>query len=62
MCLINWFKKPVPLILVDLFVNKITEIEGKIPSITGLPTTAALTAVENKTRNVINLVKNTRLR
>ena len=59
--MINWFKKPMPLILVDLFVNKITKIEGKIPSITGLPTTAALTAVENKT-NVINLVKNTRLR
>ena len=57
--MINWFKKPVPLILVDLFINKITEIEGKIPSITGVPTTAALTAVENKTRNVINLVKNT---
>ena len=44
--MINWFKKPMPLILVDLSVNKITEIEGKIPSITGLPITAALAAIE----------------
>ena len=28
--------------------DKIGEIEGKIPSITGLTTTAALTAIENK--------------
>ena len=35
----------------------ITEIEGKIPSITGLATSAALTTVENKTSNVSNLVK-----
>ena len=46
MGMINWFKKPMPLILVDLSVNKITEIEGKIPSITGLPITAALAAIE----------------
>ena len=38
---------------------KITEIEGKIPSITGLATTAALTAVENGIANVYNLVKKT---
>ena len=38
------------LILVDLlkktdYGNKITEIEGKIPGITGLATTAALNAI-----------------
>ena len=36
---------------------KVTEIEKKIPSITGLVTTVALTAVENKMPNVSNLVK-----
>ena len=38
---------------------KITEIEGKIPSITGLATNSALTAVENKIPDVISLVKKT---
>ena len=37
--------------------NKIDEIKGKIPSITGLATTAALTVVENKKPNVTDLVK-----
>ena len=36
---------------------KITELEGKIPSITCLATTAALTAVENKIPDVSNVVK-----
>ena len=36
---------------------KITEIESKIPSISGSATTAVLTAVENKIPNVINQVK-----
>ena len=36
---------------------KITEIEGKIPSIRGLATNAALTAVENKIPNISNLIK-----
>ena len=36
---------------------KITEIQGKIPSITGLATNSALTAVENKIPNVSNFVK-----
>ena len=37
---------------------KITEIEGKIPSINGLATNAALlTAVENKIPNIRNLIK-----
>ena len=35
------------------YANKITEIEGKIPGITGLTTTTAvLNAVENKILNV----------
>ena len=36
---------------------KITRIEGKIPSISGLATNAALTAVENKIPNISNSVK-----
>ena len=36
---------------------KISEIEGKIPNTTGLSTTSALTAVENKIPIVNNLVK-----
>ena len=36
---------------------KITEIEGKIPSISGLVTNSALTAVENKIPSVSNLLK-----
>ena len=39
---------------------KITEIEGKIPSISGLATNAALTAVETKIP-VSNLVKKTHI-
>ena len=38
---------------------KITEIESKITIISGLATTAALTAVENKVLDISNLVKNT---
>ena len=41
------------------FNAKITEVEGKIPSITGLATTSALTAAENKIPNVRSLVKKT---
>ena len=39
--------------------NKITEIEGKIPGITGLTTTttAVLNAVENKILNISDLFK-----
>ena len=36
---------------------KITEIEGKIPSTTGLATNAALTVVENKIPDISSLVK-----
>ena len=38
---------------------KITEIDGKIPGITGLVTTAAINIVENKIPDVNNLVKKT---
>ena len=40
---------------------KITEIEGKIPSISGLATNAALTIVENKIPNISSLVKKPKL-
>ena len=36
---------------------KITDIEGKIPSIIGLAITAVLTAVENRILSVSDLVK-----
>ena len=36
---------------------KITEIEGKISSISGLAKTSTLTVVDNKIPNVSNLVK-----
>ena len=39
------------------FNAKITEVEGKIRSITGLATNSALTAVEDKTPGVSILVK-----
>ena len=39
--------------------TKISEIEAKIPSITGLATTSGLTAVENKIPSISNLVKKT---
>ena len=41
------------------FNTNVTEIEGIIPSITGLHTNSALTAVENKIPNVSNLVTKT---
>ena len=37
---------------------KISEIESKIPSSSGLATSAALTAVENKVPYISSLVKN----
>ena len=37
------------------FISKITEVEGKIPSISGLATSSALTAVENKVPDVSGL-------
>ena len=41
------------------FNTKVTEIEGKIPNITGLATNSELTAVENKIPNVSSLIKKT---
>ena len=38
------------------FNSKITEVEGKIPSISGLATKSALTAIENKIPDVTRLV------
>ena len=38
---------------------KITRIENKIPSVSGLATNAALTAIENKIPNISSLVKQT---
>ena len=46
------------LILQILLKNKVTEIEGEIPSITGLAS-SELTAVENKISDVSSLVKKT---
>ena len=48
--LVVWLKKTD-------FNSKISEVEGKIPSITGLATNSELTAVENKIPNVSSLVK-----
>ena len=47
--------------LVDLLKKQIiiTEVEGKIPSITGLVTTAAFNAIKNKIPNVSNLLRKT---
>ena len=39
------------------FNTKVTEIEGKIHSITGLATNSELTAIENKIPDVSSLVK-----
>ena len=41
------------------FNAKITEIEGKMPSISGLAINVALNAVENKIPNIKSLVKKT---
>ena len=41
------------------FNSKITEVEGKIPSISGLATNSALTAVENKITDASSLAKKT---
>ena len=39
--------------------SKINDVQNKIPNITNLATTTALTAVENKTSDVSDLVKKT---
>lgn len=43
----------------QILTQKITELEGKIPSIKGLAATSALDAVENKIPKVSDLVKKT---
>ena len=48
-----WLKKKTD------FSAKFSEVEGKIPSISGLATSSALTVVENKTSDVSSLVKKT---
>ena len=53
------FLIPVDLLKKTDYNSKITAINGKIPSISGLATINALTTVENKIPNVINLVKKT---
>ena len=52
--LVIWLKKKTDL------NAKITEVEGRIPRITGLATNSALTAVENKIPDVSSLVKKDR--
>ena len=51
--LLVWLKKTD-------FNTKVTEIEGKITSITGLATNSELTAVENKIPDVSSFVKKDR--
>ena len=55
---INDVIKRIEIINTD-YNAKITEIEGQIPSISGLATNAGLTAVENKIPSVSNLVEKT---
>ena len=50
--LVVWLKKTD-------FNSKITEVEGKTPSISGLATNSALTVVENKIPDVTSLVTKT---
>ena len=58
---INKVNKKIPdvsdLVKKTDFSAKITEVEGTIPSIVGLATSSALTAVENKIPDVNNLAK-----
>ena len=58
----NWLKKLIPLIIAELlkkknYDNKISDIEGKIPSITGLANIAALSAFEKKITHANDLLK-----
>ena len=57
MRMMNWLKKIMPLILLNLLrkqiINaKIKNIKDKIPSMTNLATTAAVNAVENEILDV----------
>ena len=53
--LVVWLKKKKD------FNSKVTEIEGKIPGITGLATNSELSTVENKIPDVASLIKKTNL-
>ena len=57
MTLIKKYLPLVGLLIKTDYNAKITEIDGKISSITGLATTAALNVVENKMPDIRNLVK-----
>ena len=53
-----WIRK-LPILVFSLKTDlnaKITEVEGKLASISGLATSSALTAVENKMPDVSGLV------
>ena len=50
-------KKTPDFVKKTIYNSKISEIENKIPGISGLATTSALTSVENKIPDVSNLVK-----
>ena len=41
------------------FDSKITEVEGKIPNISGLATNSSLTVVENKIRDITSSITKT---
>ena len=41
------------------FDSKITEVEGKIPNISGLATNSSLTVVENKIPDITSLITKT---
>ena len=49
----------VKFLILAVLYAKITDIEGKIPSISGLATKTALDIVENKIPNISNLLKKT---
>ena len=41
------------------FDSKITEVEGKVPNISGLATNSSLTAAENKIPDITSMIKKT---
>ena len=53
--------KNIIIIIITNYNSKIAEIKDKIPSITGLVTNAALTAVENEITDISSLVKKKRI-
>ena len=55
----NWIPDTSELVEKLDYNAKITRIENKIPSVSGLTTNAALTTTENKIPNISSLVKQT---